>query len=311
MHRDTARQARGARLELASKVHTHWKRETPLMKRHIPGMLCRTNAACLSGVCNLPAKEVRKKKETCISVAPGTKTPDNQHCRSTVLDSRLTAGFRDSGPYPPDRASVSVSPRDTRRLLLRPGARQPCAPRTPPPPWTPWAPGARCRAAARPLPLPPHSAAQCRAALRAAAAAATGAPAACSPRLARRPLRGSRRQPGECREGSNRAAGVPGGLRPAWWARPRGWTPRRWRPASPRRQRRRGRLWPSSRTGRCAPWAATASLWGRMLATYWTTRGSLLSGCARTLCTRPTCEGNRNAAYSYSRRTPLPGCLPE
>ena len=32
-----SRQARGARLELASKVHTHWKRKAPLMKRHIPG----------------------------------------------------------------------------------------------------------------------------------------------------------------------------------------------------------------------------------------------------------------------------------
>ena len=31
-------QARGARLELASKVHTHWKRKAPLTKRHIPGM---------------------------------------------------------------------------------------------------------------------------------------------------------------------------------------------------------------------------------------------------------------------------------
>ena len=30
MHRDTARQARGARLELASEVHTHWKRKAPL-----------------------------------------------------------------------------------------------------------------------------------------------------------------------------------------------------------------------------------------------------------------------------------------
>ena len=38
MHRGTARQARGARLELASKVHTHWKREARLRKRHIPGM---------------------------------------------------------------------------------------------------------------------------------------------------------------------------------------------------------------------------------------------------------------------------------
>ena len=33
-----SRQARGARLELASKVHTHWKRKASLMKRHIPGM---------------------------------------------------------------------------------------------------------------------------------------------------------------------------------------------------------------------------------------------------------------------------------
>ena len=31
-------QARGARLELAGKVHTHWKRKAPLMKRHRPGM---------------------------------------------------------------------------------------------------------------------------------------------------------------------------------------------------------------------------------------------------------------------------------
>ena len=38
MHREAARQARGARLELAGKVHTHWKRKTPWMKRHIPGM---------------------------------------------------------------------------------------------------------------------------------------------------------------------------------------------------------------------------------------------------------------------------------
>ena len=38
MHRDAARQARGARLELAGKVHTHWKRKAPSMKRHIPGM---------------------------------------------------------------------------------------------------------------------------------------------------------------------------------------------------------------------------------------------------------------------------------
>ena len=38
MHRDSARQARGAKLELAGKGHTHWKRVAPLMKRHIPGM---------------------------------------------------------------------------------------------------------------------------------------------------------------------------------------------------------------------------------------------------------------------------------
>ena len=30
MHREAARQARGARLELAGKVHTHWKRKTPI-----------------------------------------------------------------------------------------------------------------------------------------------------------------------------------------------------------------------------------------------------------------------------------------
>ena len=38
MHREAARQARGARLELGGKVHTHWKRKAPLMKRDIPGM---------------------------------------------------------------------------------------------------------------------------------------------------------------------------------------------------------------------------------------------------------------------------------
>ena len=38
MHRDKARQAHGAGLELASKVHAHWKQKAPLMKRHIPGM---------------------------------------------------------------------------------------------------------------------------------------------------------------------------------------------------------------------------------------------------------------------------------
>ena len=36
MHRDTARQAPGARLELAIKVHTHWKQKLASMKRHIP-----------------------------------------------------------------------------------------------------------------------------------------------------------------------------------------------------------------------------------------------------------------------------------
>ena len=62
MHRDAARQARGARLELAGKVHTHWKREAPLMKRHIPGMHDREpDNGQATGRCGARATAAKRK----------------------------------------------------------------------------------------------------------------------------------------------------------------------------------------------------------------------------------------------------------
>ena len=77
MRGEAARQARGARLELAGKVHTHWKRKTPWMKRHIPGMPDRepdNGQAIGRGGARAKAARRKMKPETRISHGKARRT---------------------------------------------------------------------------------------------------------------------------------------------------------------------------------------------------------------------------------------------